>query len=150
MIRNEEEVQLVELNRLNWHKVIDIQLDEYQKQFIPSPLYCIAQSAFEKNAKRYGIEYEGKIVGLLIVLFSPPICWLTRIMVDLPFQGKGIGGKAVKQLITELSHTPRFREIRATVARENARGAQFFQNLGFEFHGMIDDEEIVFVYLLHR
>lgn len=149
MLAQERDVRLIELNRLNWHKVLDIQLDDYQKKFVPSPLYSIAQSAFEKNAKRYGIEYQGQMVGLMIVLYSSPICWLTRIMIDLSVQGQGIGRKAVETLIQELSRTPRFREIRATVAKENTRGAQFFQRLGFEFVDIIDEEEVVFSYPLY-
>ena len=122
--------QIVPLDRYNWELCLDIKLSEAQEDFIPSVLYSLAQAKFEDLAP-YGIFHHGKIAGFLMYGEFAGICWINRIMIDIDFQGQGIGSAALQQLIAQLKRKMSCREIRTSYSVENIAADRFFRAHGF-------------------
>ena len=143
MTSDKDKIELEELHRFNWQKVLNVQLKEEQKDFVPPILFSIAQSRFEKYSKLYAIKYEDKTIGFLMLLVNPPVCWISRIIIDKNYQRLGIGTKVVKEIIKEYSLKKRFSTIKAAVHKDNKAAQNFFYELGFEPMEIIG-EEIIF------
>ncbi len=140
--REQNKIELEELHRFNWEEVLNLKLSEEQTKFVPPILYSIAQSRFEKNSKLYAIKYNDKVIGFLMLLVNPPVCWISRIIIDEKYQNLGIGTKIIRQIIEEFSRKKRFSVIKAAVDKNNKVAQNFFHSLGFEPVEVIDDEVI--------
>ena len=138
----QNKIELEELHRFNWENVLKIELTEEQMEFVPPVLYSIAQSRFEKNSKLYAIKYNDRTIGFLMLLINPPVCWISRIIIDKKYQNLGIGTKIIKQIVEEYSGRRRFSLLKTTVKSENKQAQKFFYNLGFEPVGIIGEEVI--------
>ncbi|MFK7968922.1 MAG: GNAT family N-acetyltransferase [Bacteroidia bacterium] len=135
-------IQLEPLDRFNWDQVLNVSLKPEQLAFVPSILYSIAQSAFEKQ-DAYGVRLEDIMVGLILVGKTGSMSWISRIYIDAEYQGLGIGTEAVEQLISAL--TLRNSEIRTSHAKANVAAAAFFEKLGFQPLSNMGDDEVVLV-----
>jgi diamine N-acetyltransferase len=138
----ERRVRVKPLTRFNWELATKLQLHDYQEEFLPSVLFSLAQSKFE-NLFPYGIFEEEDLVGFLMYGEFDGICWISRILVDKDFQERGIGRKALVQMLDLLRSQPRCKEIRTSFARQNALAEYFFKSAGFEQIGEGLDKEIV-------
>ena len=141
----EKGIQISPLTRFNWEKATELQLQDYQKDFLPSVMYSLAQSKFE-NLHPLGIFENDTLVGFLMYGEFDGRCWINRVMIDKDFQEQGIGKAALRQLLDLLRRNPKCREIRTSFARQNALAEYFFRSAGFELldDGLVD--EIVMVY----
>lgn len=138
-------VHLAPLTRFNWEQASQLELHDYQVDFLPSVLYSLAQSKFE-NLFPLGI-FEGEaLVGFAMYGEFDGRCWINRIMVDKAHQEKGIGAAALRQLLDLLRTKSRCREIRTSFSRQNAIAEYFFRSNGFEPVADGLDEEIVMRY----
>lgn len=138
----EVKVSLTLLNRLNWETVIDLEVDNDQKEFVPDNLYSIAQSKFE-NCSPFGILFGTRMVGFIMYCNFSQICWINRVMVDRYHQRQGIGTQAISLLIQKLKPNPACREIRTSIKRENAIAEYVFMQAGFKRMGEVDGEVIM-------
>jgi len=135
--------QIIPLDRYNWEHSLDIQLPPEQARFVPSVLYSLAQARFEE-LHPYGIMLEDKMVGFLMYGEFAGICWISRVIVDINHQRKGVGRTALRQLLENLRHNFHCKEIRASYAKENDTARQFFLAMGFlPLSEPLDDEEVV-------
>ncbi|NDI35057.1 GNAT family N-acetyltransferase [Chengkuizengella sediminis] len=131
---NNEKVTIIELNADNWYECCTLEVSEDQTKFIESNAVSIAQSKFEPTLKPYVIQMEGKTVGFLMfnsVKEELDGYWVYRIMVDKNFQGKGIGKKATKLMIDEISKLPNANKIIVGYHPENLGAHQLYASLGF-------------------
>ena len=142
MLNERNKITLEELHRFNWQEVLNIKLEEEQKNFVPPILFSIAQSRFEKNSKLFAVKYEDKVVGFVMLLVNPPVCWISRVIIDKDYQHIGIGSKIVKDIIREYSKKRRFSVMKAAVNKKNQPAQNFFYELGFEAVNVINDEVI--------
>lgn len=127
----EQKVTISPLTRFNWEQVLELELHDYQEDFLPSNLYSLAQSRFE-DLEPFGIFLDGKMVGFLMYGEFSGVCWINRVMIDRDYQEKGIGYKAVELLLGKLARHPKCGEIRTSFARQNALAEYFFGKLGFQ------------------
>lgn len=125
-------VEVYPLDRFNWEAVAQLKVQDEQQPFIPENVFSIAQSRFEPGSELFGIRYRGEPVGLIICLMqSGGILWISRIMVEGDFQGRGIGKRALQLLLRYEGHRPGVREIRTSVAEANLSALGFFETKGF-------------------
>ncbi|MDD6395980.1 MAG: GNAT family N-acetyltransferase [Firmicutes bacterium] len=81
------------------------------------------------------IEENAKIAGYIMLLktYSQEaggICiWFDEVWVEPEFRGRGIGGNALKQMMSIYSDAARFR---LEYSEENPRAAQLYRRLGFD------------------
>jgi diamine N-acetyltransferase len=145
----DQKIQIKPLTRFNWEQATQLELHDYQEDFLPSVLFSIAQSKFE-NLFPYGIFEGEKLVGFLMYGEFDAICWISRFMIDKHHQESGIGKTALRQLLDILRNQPKCKEIRTSFSRKNALAQYFFQSQGFEQIGDGLDKEIVMRYKSSR
>lgn len=138
-------VTISPLTRFNWEETLDLELHDYQEDFLPPVLHSLAQSRFE-NLNPFGIFLDGKMVGYAMYGLFSGIGWVSRIMVDKHFQEHGIGKKALLLLIEHLKNHPQCREIRTSFSRQNALAEYFFGAAGFRRINQELEDEIVMRY----
>ncbi|MEM6273367.1 MAG: GNAT family N-acetyltransferase [Bacteroidota bacterium] len=138
-------VTIGELTRFNWENALELELHDYQQDYLPEILYSIAQSKFE-NLTPMGIFLDAKMVGFAMYGIFGGISWISRILVDKAHQEKGIGKEALQLLIERLRRDPQAEEIRTSFARQNALAEYFFTSNGFRRLSEGLDEEIVMRY----
>ncbi|MEL6134037.1 MAG: GNAT family N-acetyltransferase, partial [Bacteroidota bacterium] len=137
--------RIIPLDRYNWELCLNIRLSPEQEAYIPPVLYSLAQAKFEK-LHPFGIEHGSEIVGLIMYGQFGGICWISRIMLDQDHQRKGIGSKALQQLLDQLQLKFTCKEIRTSYTRNNLGAARFFENMGFKEMENALEDEIVAVY----
>lgn len=138
-------IEIIPLDRFNWEEVVNLEVDDKQKSFIPDNIFSIAQSKFDSSVV-YGIRFKDDMVGMIVTRNWNNICWITRIMIDRNWQNMGIGSTALDILVKFLKSKVECQEIRTTVARENIWGLYMFESAGFEMMGEEMDGEIVMVF----
>ncbi|MFN8393498.1 MAG: GNAT family N-acetyltransferase [Bacteroidia bacterium] len=138
----DQKVSIKPLNRFNWEQATQLQLHDYQEDFLPSVLFSLAQSKFE-NLFPYGIFEGEQMVGFLMYGEFDAICWVSRFMIDKRYQEQGIGKTALRHLLDLLRNSPKCKEIRTSFSRKNALAEYFFRSQGFEPMGDGIDKEIV-------
>jgi diamine N-acetyltransferase len=129
-----ENVKIVELNAENWYDCCVLEVSTKQKGYIESNAISIAQSKFEPTLKPYAIYAEEKIVGFLMyntVQEELDGYWVYRIMVDMEFQGKGIGKAATKLMISEMAKLPNAKRIVVGYHPENLGAHNLYSSMGF-------------------
>jgi diamine N-acetyltransferase len=144
-MKTDLKVTLGELSRFNWESALELELHDYQKDYLPDVLFSIAQSKFE-NLTPLGIFLDGKMVGFAMYGIFGGVSWISRIMVDKAHQEKGIGKEALQLLIDRLRRDPHAAEIRTSFARQNALAEYFFTSNGFERISEGLEDEIVMRY----
>lgn len=136
-------VSISELTRFNWENALELELHDYQKDFLPEVMYSIAQSKFE-DLHPYGIFLNGNMVGYLMYGIFGGVSWISRIMVDKGHQEKNIGTEALQLILEKLVRHPDSAEIRTSFSRQNALAEYFFSSNGFEkIPGNLDDEIVM-------
>lgn len=138
-----ENVSIRPLDRFNWESALELELHDYQRDFLPDVLYSIAQSKFE-NLFPHGIFLGGKMVGFLMYGNFGGICWINRIMVDKNFQKDGIGSHALTQILQQLQRDPSCKEIRTSFSRQNSVAEHFFGQHDFrKVTDSLEDEVVL-------
>lgn len=144
-----ERITLRPLSRFNWETAAELEVHEYQEDFLPSNLHSLAQSRFE-DLEPLGIYAGDSMVGFLMYGNFSGICWINRVMIDKRYQEKGYGRRAVGQLLKKLNTLPGCDEIRTSFAKSNALAEYFFSSLGFSKKGEPVNGEIVMQYQRSR
>ena len=139
------ETVLIPLNRFNWENYLKIEISPQQQQFCPSVLYSLAQAYFE-NITAFGINFDEKPVGFITYANFSGIFWISRVMIDIRHQQKGIARAALVSLIDSLFRKAPNTEIRTSFSPENKAARNLFQSLGFEPINKEMKEEIVAVW----
>ena len=137
-----DEVKISALDRFNWESVLELEMHESQREFLPSILHYIAQSKFEP-CYPFAVLYQGKTVGFIMYGDFKGTCWVNRIVIDRSWQDKGIGKVALGILMDKLKKQPVCKEIRTSFARNNLSAELLFHSAGFRRIGEEIDNEIV-------
>jgi len=127
----EKKITVRPLNRFNWEAATQLELHEYQSDFMPPILHSIAQSKFE-DLEPMGIFAGDDLVGFAMYGNFSGICWINRIMLDKTHQEKGYGKKALQLILDKIKTRPNCQEIRTSFVRANALAEYFFGSMGFQ------------------
>ena len=133
------------LSRFNWEEATQLEVHDYQRNFMPSVLHTIAQSKYE-NIQPFGIFLEGEMVGFISYGEFSGVCWVNRILVARDFQQKGIGREALGIVLDKLRKHPQCKEIRTSFSKQNAMAEYLFSYMGFRKLSDANDGEIVMVF----
>lgn len=136
------DVSLQPLTRFNWEAVANLQVAEEQAEYIPSNLYSIAQSRFEP-IEPFGIYADEEPVGFLAMGKWSDVHWITRVMIDARFQGKGYGKAALNAALQNLKNKTGVDEVRTSIAHPNALAEYLFYSAGFRRAGRLDSKEFL-------
>ena len=144
--------------KANWRALIKLQVGESQRNFVASNLFSIAESQFGFDFEghwdyhTFGI-YDGDTpVGFLMYglnLAHPTRqAFVTRLMVDENFQGRGFGRFGMEKMLEIFRAEERVKEVGISYEPENDVARKLYASFGFVEPGeMIGDEVLAILKL---
>jgi len=130
-------ISLREVTRENWLDVIDLEISKEQEAYVALNSESIAASHFYDHYINRAIYCDDQVVGFLqyyqeIDEGLPNEYYIAQFMVDLKLQGQGIGSKATKLAIAEISQIPECKIISILYMPGHHVMRRFYQRFGFE------------------
>lgn len=143
-------MKLEEVVRDNFQDVIELELEETQKEFITSNLHSIAEASFSKLTHHKAICVDDKIVGFLeyqfgeIGDFDEEECTIWRFMIDRRHQNTGIGKTALGLLLDEIkANGERCKFVDVYYHPRNLAAKKLYFSYGFKEVGDRDDGTVI-------
>ena len=129
----------------NFRKCIDLKVSAHQKDFVASNIFSLAEAKADGVSNPYAIYADDQMVGFIMYDFEPAENrgYISRLMIDSDFQGKGYGRKAITQVIDRLAAIPECREIQTGYMPANDVAKTLYESLGFKRVGEDDNGEIL-------
>jgi len=144
------DVKLTEVVRDNFNDVIELELEETQKEYVTSNLYSIAESRFNTSTHLRAICVDDKVVGFLeyqfgeIGEFDEDECTIWRFMIDRKRQSAGIGKAAMGLLLAEIkAHGERCKFVDIYYHPQNLAAKKLYASYGFKEVGDRDDGTVI-------
>lgn len=138
-------ISLKEINANNWFECTELSVTEEQKKIFPiSVVYWMAMAKYEYNneLELLAVYNDNSIVGVVAYGIDPDIDtpWITTVMIDQKYQGKGYGREAVKQLIDLIISRHNCKKIIIAHRPNNYAAAKLYESLGFHEIEQNEDE----------
>ncbi len=143
------DVKLVNLERDNFRGVIELELEETQKEYLPSNLLSIAESRFSKSTHLRAICVDDTVVGFVeyqygeIGAFDEHDCTIWRFMIDRKRQNTGIGKIAMGLLLQEIKAYERCKLVEVYYHPQNLAAKKLYTRYEFKVVGDRDDGTII-------
>ena len=120
-------------------------LPEYQRKFVASNAYSIAQAHFEPKAWFRAIYAGDQPVGFVMLYDDDEKqeYFLWRLMITGPEQRQGYGQQAINLLIEYVRSRPGATSLLTSYVPDDRGPGEFYRRLGFEPTGEILDGETV-------
>jgi len=145
------QVSLREITADTVRAVTRLSVAESQKGFVAPNAVSLAQALFSPEAWYRAIYRADELVGFVMVedqsLRTPPpekpgiAVW--RFMIDEKFQGQGIGGAALRQVIEYARSKGVFETLELSYVPGPGCPEPFYLGLGFRPTGRLDEGEVV-------
>jgi diamine N-acetyltransferase len=142
----------------NWMELTKLKVREDQKNFVASNLHSIAEAQFgydESDGSHWDLypfgiyNDEGAPVGFLMYAYnfsSPKMqAFVTRLMVDEKYQGKGYGRSGMNWMLDCFKNDNRIRDVGISYEPDNEVGRGLYASLGFVESGEMIGEEVLAV-----
>ncbi|KQV42942.1 MULTISPECIES: GNAT family N-acetyltransferase [unclassified Duganella] len=141
------EIQLKAVTRQNFDDITDLRLLDYQRDYIASNAYSIAQASFYPEMQPRGIYAGGEPVGFLMYVDlqlegHPGEFGVWRLMVDILHQGKGYGREALHMALAEIRARGGVRKIWISYQPDNNRAKELYASMGFVETDVDEDGEM--------
>ncbi|HUE99415.1 MAG TPA: GNAT family N-acetyltransferase [Anaerolineales bacterium] len=139
----------------NWNALIKLKVSDDQSHFVASNLYSIAEAQFgfedegHWNFYPFGAYVGDEPVGFLMYSLNPNHsrfqAFITRLMVDQRFQGKGYGREIVQLVVKSFREDEQIKNIGISYEPENAAARNLYASLGFTEPGEMMEGEVLAV-----
>jgi diamine N-acetyltransferase len=138
-------VTLQPVGKENWQALAKLKVSAEQRKFVAEPTYYLALCFYEKIWNPLAICLDEQVIGFLMWGDDPEesSCWLGGFFIDLDFQSKGYGRKALESAIGKLSEENGYRHFALSYHPENAVAKTFYVGFGFNETGEMAEDEIV-------
>ena len=100
-----------------------------------------------QHADNYAVVEEDILMGMISFYANDPVkktAYITEIIVDKPYQGRGIGRKLI-DICVGVSVRKGMNKIRLEVKKDNTGAIHFYNRLGFRYESD-KSEEAVYMY----
>jgi len=127
-------IELKEIDRTNYNECINLSLSEEQREFVAPNMFSLVQAAYESNLYPLGI-YNGDImVGFILYDFDDEVNgWsMSRFMVDIRYQGQGIGKVALQKFIKFFIKKYGHNQLYTSAEVDNPVAIALYEKFGFE------------------
>ncbi|GHP00106.1 N-acetyltransferase [Reticulibacter mediterranei] len=143
-------VSLREITRETVESILELEVTPRQEAFVATNAQSLAEALFSPEAWYRAIYADETPVGFAMLSVKPevPCYYLWRFMIGAEYQGKGYGKRALELVIAHVRTLPGARELLLSYAPGKGNPRKFYQKLGFEETGEVDDDEIVMRLLL--
>jgi diamine N-acetyltransferase len=137
----------------NWNALIKLKVSEEQSHFVASNLYSIAESQFGfEDEGRWKFYPFGAYIGddpVRFVMYSLNPnhsrfqAFITRLMIDEQFQGKGYGREIMQLVLKSFRENEEIKNVGISYEPENEAARKLYASLGFIEPGdMIEGETL--------
>lgn len=140
-------ITLREITRDNWRAVAGLQLHEGQEAFVAPNWYSMLEALHsDGDLHSRAIYLDDSLIGYVMYGTDPATheCWIIRLMTDKNQQRKGYGRQAMALIIDQIRQTYACDAILICFEPTNTVARRFYQSLGFQDTGRIEEEELVF------
>ena len=134
-------VTLEEITEDSLSEILNLDVMDEQKRFIPTNAKSIAQAHFSNFSWIRAIYANKTPVGFVMLYLDPdkPTYELWRFMIEAKHQRKGYGAAAMKHIIDFVKSLPCAQELLLSLVPDNGAATRFFSELNFfytgEWHG---------------
>lgn len=138
-------VKLKEITKDNYEDVIKLKVAENQEDFVSSNVHSLAQAyVYNKTAFPFAIYTDDILVGFIMLGYYEIKCQYTlwKFMIDINYQKKGYGKKALQLAINYLINTFSVKAVYTGVAFQNTTAKMLYSSLGFKETGEYDDFQL--------
>ncbi|MYM58870.1 GNAT family N-acetyltransferase [Vibrio sp. OCN044] len=130
------DISLKEVTKDNWLEVIHLEITKEQEDYVALNSESIAESHFYPHYVNRAIYRGDEVVGFLQYYQEleeglPDEFYIAQFMVDVKYQGQGIGTTATKLAIEELSAIPECKVITILYMPGHHAMRRFYSRFGF-------------------
>ena len=130
------DINLRDITKDNWVDMIDIEISKEQENFVALNSEAIAASKFYDYYVNRGVYIGNEAVGFIqyypnLEEQRPREIFIDQFMIDLNFQGKGIGSKAFELVLQEIKNREDCDSITVCYVEGHDRMKPFFEKFGF-------------------
>ena len=135
-------VSLREISKENYEQVLDLELTDAQQGHLSSNARSLVESHYHPEALyARAIYHDEEVVGFLMwAIDLPDEALIFRFMVDVNWQKKGIGRKALALAIKSMREHPGVGEIEICYHPDNTVARKLYLDLGFEEKDMSGED----------
>ena len=152
----EHDIQFKPIDRSNWEDILKIRVHPSQQMFVPSPVESLATAyikPWDEALDPYAIYLRDTLVGLFYLSYTPESednYWIGGLIIDKEYQGKGIGKKAMTEILKFIPRKhPQCKIAKLTVEKDNAVAQNLYKSLGFgDTMSVNRDGEIIYTIVL--
>ena len=100
-IIDENKIKFRDIDKSNYNECISLRVGEHQKNYVASNMYSLVQASYEDGLYPLGIFNEDEMIGFLLYDYDEELNgWsFSRFMIDIKYQNKGFGRKALEKFI---------------------------------------------------
>ncbi len=139
------QTELREITEDNLINILRLSVHETQKRLVASNAASIAQGHYSDLAWFRAVYAEDRAVGFVMLSEdeAKPEFFLWRFMIDVRFQGRGLGRDALLQVIERVRQKPNSTCLLTSVIPRDGNARGFYEKLGFVATGELDEGEEV-------
>ena len=126
-------IEFVTIDRSNYEACINLKVNPEQKTFVAPNLFSLVQSQYEPELFPLGILVNKELVGFLLYDFDLNINgWsMSRFMIDINHQNKGIGRKALNKFLDFFVAKHGHLGLYTSVSINNPNAKHLYESVGF-------------------
>lgn len=136
-------IRLKPVDKDNFDACVNLQLKEGQEKFVASNLFSIAQSKVYPECIPMVIYSDEKMIGFIMFVVLEGKYWVSRLMIDKNFQGKGLGKATMLESVKFVKETYHIEELYTSFEPENKIAEGLYTSVGFVKTGEIHDGEVI-------
>ncbi len=138
-------VMLREITMDNFIECIKLGVGETQKNYVASNMFSLAEAKVDKVSNPFAIYADEQMVGFIMYDYNvgERRGYLSRLMVDARFQGKGYARTALAEVMDRLKRMPGIRDIQTSFHPENHVAESLYTSFGLTRTGELVDGEVV-------
>ena len=150
---NIHKITLKKISKLNLIPILQLKVKPEQTGLVAPNAVSIAQASFSRDAWFRAICADDIPIGFVMISdtllkyrFNPnhrPAYIIWRFMLDLNYQDKGYGKKAMKLIINHIRTRPKAKEIFLSHSQLDGNAGAFYKKCGFEYTGSTIGDELV-------
>ncbi|MCQ2409414.1 MAG: GNAT family N-acetyltransferase [Clostridia bacterium] len=134
-------ITVKEINEDCFYQIIDLNVKEEQKMFIPSNAFSMAEAwLYKDEVKCFAVLDDSTAVGFIMLDWNEDlrVAEIIRFMIGASYQGQGFGKESITVLMEELKSSKKFDSLAVRLSADNKTAEKLFKDLSFIVSGRDD------------